>query len=109
MVQSLSIIEWKMPSSDDLKPLDSSELPSSAPQNSIRLHVPAPLAAETEDLLWVLPRVRNVSPIDGSPGWFDVEMINLSEHTFAYLSSHILEALFHAHIPVLTYDAETVR
>lgn len=111
MVQSLSMIECKMLSNDDLEPLDSpsSEVLSPAHQSRIRLHVPAALAAETEDLLWVLPRVSNVSPIDESPGWFAVEMINLSDHTSAYLSNHILEALLHAHIPILTYDAETVR
>jgi ABC-2 type transport system ATP-binding protein len=84
-----------------------SEVISQAHQNRIRLHVPAVLAAEAEQLLCTLPRVKQVNPVHESPGWFTVEMVNLTEDSTAYMSNHILEALFRAHIPILTYEAET--
>jgi hypothetical protein len=73
----------------------------------IRLHVPAPLAAETEQLLGNLPRVKKVNPVDESPGWFVVEVVNLNNGSSPYMSNHVLEALFRAHIPILTYESET--
>jgi ABC-2 type transport system ATP-binding protein len=80
---------------------------SQAHQNMIRLHVPAPLAAETEQLLGNLPRVKKVNPVDESPGWFVVEVVNLNNGSSPYMSNHVLEALFRAHIPILTYESET--
>lgn len=84
-----------------------SEVISQSRQNMIRLHVPAILAAEAGQLLGTLPRVEKVNPMDGAPGWFTVEMVNLANDSHPYLSNHILEALFRAHIPILTYEAET--
>lgn len=84
-----------------------SDVISQSHQNMIRLHVPALLAAETEQLLGTLPRVEKVNHIDGTPGWFTVEMKNLSNDPHPYMSNHVLEALFRAHIPIMTYEAET--
>jgi ABC-2 type transport system ATP-binding protein len=82
------------------------EVISQSHQNMIRLHVPPSMAEETEELLWRLPRVKDVSPIENALGWFAVEVINLSNGSSAYMSNHILEALFREHIPILTYEAE---
>lgn len=78
-------------------------------QNTIRLHVPAQSALTVQQVLSKLPNVKKVSPAKEITGWFAVELVDSASGVSLVdqnVSNNILEALLHAGIAILSYEAE---
>jgi ABC-2 type transport system ATP-binding protein len=77
-------------------------------QNSVRIHVPAASASQCQRVLEQLPDVRVVEAERGGAGWLTVEFVDPGGDPSAMTRNPnlILQALLHAEIPVLSFDAE---
>lgn len=86
--------------------------PAIVQRNSVRIHVPSPAVAQTQQLLATAPNVTRVTPIEEMADWLRVEFTeatNGSAATNLYINNRLLEVLIRAEIPVLALEAEGGR
>jgi ABC-2 type transport system ATP-binding protein len=86
-----------------------SEVLGQAQREGIRIRVPAPSAAEAQQILEALPNVMKVTPTGEITGWLRVDLVGLADGASAendYVNNRILEALIRAEIPILTFEAK---
>jgi len=85
------------------------EVIGQAQQNTVRVHVPVASVVEAQQVLEKLPYIKTVAPEGTIAGWLAVEFADSIKGASMNKSHHnntILEALIHANIPILSFNAE---
>ena len=87
------------------------EVVGQAQQNVLRVRVPPPSIEQAQDILRALSQVKKVTPTGQMGGWLGVELADEDQvPPDNYQGKNkILEALTHANIPVLGFEAEGGR
>jgi len=81
-------------------------------RNALRVHVPSSSLEKAQKVLKKIPNVRNVAPVGELDGWIQIELANSTNGNTpeAQLANNlILEALIHAKIPIMNFEARGSR
>jgi hypothetical protein len=89
-----------------------SEVVGQTQRNAYRVQVPSSFISEAPKILEMVPSIMRVSVTDETAGWLRLEITNAANEssvTDPYITNRVLEALIHAEIPILGFEAEGGR